>query len=424
MKKWMLISCLLLIMLPLLTSAPNVLAAQKFYDGTSSAEQQKALISVNKLRLKMGLSEVKLDPALVKAAVNHARYANAHYTLKSQGNLSAEEKGFEYYTQPTSEKRVSAAGYKGTNQEILETVYMKERAYEEFDMASEIHELSLVHNRREVFLNPEVSALGIARVGRSTVIVGVLKVENDKTTPSVASVYPYDGMNEVFAGYIEPEDIDKLIQGEGMTITVFCNKRDVSSIKASLSTQSGSRHISIPLSVKKLDSGNGYVLTAQRQLRSDRTYTADVSFETGGASLTKQWSFRTWRSINQLNIDDMPLNFAPPLNVVNGRSEVPMRYLFELFGAKVEWNNTDRTITAIKNGLTLKMKIDSHTAYINGKAVQLDSPPHIINVTYVPLRFISEAFGYEVEYDPNDRSVNIWTGLLDNSLTVFDNQEG
>lgn len=417
-KKWMLISCLLIIILPLLTTAPNVHAARKLYDGTSGSEQQKALAYVNKLRLKMGLSEVKLDPALVKAAVNHARYANAHYTLKSQGDLSAEEKGFEFYTQPTSEKRATAAGYKGTNQEILETVYMKERAYDEFDMASEIHELSLVHNRREVLLTPGVSALGIARVGRATVIVGVLKAENDITTPAVASVYPYDGMSEGFAGYIESEDVEKLIQGEGMTITVFSNKRDVSGIKASLSTQTGSRHISIPLSIKKLDSGYGYVLTAQRQLRGDRTYTAEISFDSGGVSLTKQWTFRTWRFIYQLNIDDMPLKLAPPLNIVNGRSEVPMRYLFELFGARVEWNNADRTITAIKNGLTIKMTIDNYTAYINGKAVQLESPPHIINVTYVPLRFISEAFGYEVEYNPKERSVDIWTGLLNNPQTV------
>ncbi|RXZ79534.1 copper amine oxidase N-terminal domain-containing protein [Paenibacillaceae bacterium] len=120
----------------------------------------------------------------------------------------------------------------------------------------------------------------------------------------------------------------------------------------------------------------------------------------------------------ELNIDDMPLVSAPLLNIVNGRSEVPMRYLFELFGARVEWNKTTQTITAVKNGLSLKMTINSNIAYINGKTVHLDSPPHIIRYnTYVPLRFISESFGYEVEYNSADRSVDIWTGIMDNPST-------
>lgn len=62
----------------------------------------------------------------------------------------------------------------------------------------------------------------------------------------------------------------------------------------------------------------------------------------------KKWTFKTSPFLYQLNIDDMPLLSAPPLNIVNGISEVPMRYLFELFGARVEWNKATRTITAEK----------------------------------------------------------------------------
>ncbi|WP_339265925.1 stalk domain-containing protein [Paenibacillus sp. FSL R5-0470] len=412
-KKWILIGVLLLMAITPLIDVTKVQAAKVLFDGTSSAEQLKALASINKIRQQMGLEEVKLDPALVKAAINHARYANANFTIKSEGDLSIEVKGREFFTQQTPKERVLTSGLSGEVPEIMETVYMKERAYDEFDMASEINELAVMHDRREVMLTPAVASIGIARVGKSTVIVGAVKSEGVMTTPATASVFPYDGMTRVWSGNIYKMNAQQLIQGEATTLTVFSSLRDVADIKAKLSTQAGNRHISIPLSVKKLNSGYGYVLTAQRQLRGDREYTAEVSFQSGGETLVKKWTFKTSPFLYQLNIDDMPLLSAPPLNIVNGISEVPMRYLFELFGARVEWNKATRTITAEKNGLSLKMTIDDHTAYINGQAVQMNSPPHLYGyATYVPLRFISETFGYDVEYDPIERSVDIWTGLL------------
>lgn len=415
-RKWILIACVLVLGMIPVTQPSKGQAAQIKYDGTSSTEQNKALASINKLRQQTGLAPVKLDPALVKSAVNHARYANAHYTLESTGNLSAEAKGRQFYTRPTAEERAHAAGY-GRAGEILETVYMKERAYDEFDMASEIRELSLVHDRREVMLNPAVSALGIARVEKATVIVGAVLGEDVANAPASISVYPYDGATDVWPGLFEKVDVEKLIQGvgEGTTITVFTTQKDVSGFKASLSTQAGNRRIDIPLSVQKLDSGYGYVLTAQRQLRGNREYTAEVSFQSGGVTLEKRWSFQAGTFQFPLNIDDMPLVNAPFLNIVNGRAEVPMRYLFELFGASVEWEPATRTITAVRNEMSLHMTIDSPAASINGQAVQLDSPPHLYgNATFVPLRFISEAFGYEVGYDPIGHTVDIWTGLLEN----------
>lgn len=389
--------------------------AETYYDGNSAIEQQKALDYVNRLRVNMGLNKVTLDPFLTKAANNHAEYANEHYTIKSGGNLSEEVSGQKFYTQSTPAARAAAAGYPIENRLILETVYMKERAYDQFDMGYEMYELSLVHSRREVMLNPEATALGIARVGKSTVIVAAVAKKADPALSEIA-VYPYDGMMDTWSGYMEVKDATKLMQdGEGATISVYIPDLEVTDFKASLTTQTDKHNISIPLSVKKMETGCGYVLTAQRQLHGDRLYTGQVSYQIGGETVSKEWAFRTDRFLYPLYIDDMPLMFAPALNNVNGRIEVPMRYLFELFGATVHWDKNELTITATKQDLSLKMKVGSDTAYINDKAVQLDSPPRLnLYTTYVPLRFVSEAFGYEVEYIPdNGGTVEIWTGLLD-----------
>ncbi len=65
------------------------------------------------------------------------------------------------------------------------------------------------------------------------------------------------------------------------------------------------------------------------------------------------------------------------------------------------------------SSIVLKLKIDLNIAYINGRKVNLDTPPFIdskSNRTLVPVRFISEAFGAKVEWDPKERKVSIKKG--------------
>ncbi len=62
------------------------------------------------------------------------------------------------------------------------------------------------------------------------------------------------------------------------------------------------------------------------------------------------------------------------------------------------------------SAIIIKLKIGSNTAYINGKKLYLDAPPFINSKagrTLVPIRFISEAFGADVEWDPVERKVTI-----------------
>ncbi len=62
------------------------------------------------------------------------------------------------------------------------------------------------------------------------------------------------------------------------------------------------------------------------------------------------------------------------------------------------------------SSIIIKLKIGSHMAYVNGKSLYLDAPPFInpkAGRTLVPVRFISEAFGADVEWDPSERKVTI-----------------
>ncbi|MWV46318.1 SH3 domain-containing protein [Paenibacillus sp. HJL G12] len=96
-----------------------------------------------------------------------------------------------------------------------------------------------------------------------------------------------------------------------------------------------------------------------------------------------------------------------PLNL-NGTVLVPMRGIFEEEGAKLTWNNMNKTVTAIKGSTTLTYRIGEHTASLNGKAVSVDVPGQITNgYTLIPLRFVSEALGSAVKWDQDTRTVRI-----------------
>ncbi|MBS3976666.1 MAG: beta-propeller domain-containing protein [Syntrophomonadaceae bacterium] len=102
----------------------------------------------------------------------------------------------------------------------------------------------------------------------------------------------------------------------------------------------------------------------------------------------------------------LDLEMRPAL--VNGRLLVPLRGVFEALGAQVNWNPTDRSITANRGSVTVKLTVNKKTALINGQSVPLDVAPSIINRrTMIPLRFISEALGELVIWEEETRSVYI-----------------
>lgn len=98
----------------------------------------------------------------------------------------------------------------------------------------------------------------------------------------------------------------------------------------------------------------------------------------------------------------------PPVNS-KGNVLVPLRGIFESLGATVEWDSATQTVTATRGGRTVVLTIGSTTAYVNGVPVTLSVKPQLINgSTMVPVRFVSEAFGGEVEWNGETGSVIVF----------------
>lgn len=110
----------------------------------------------------------------------------------------------------------------------------------------------------------------------------------------------------------------------------------------------------------------------------------------------------------QALVNNEPVNLDIPPLIIAGRTLVPVRFIAEAFGSKVEWANDTQTITIELDQTTILLQIGNQTAFINGKAHLLDAPPMIINSrTMVPIRFIAEALGATVEWVKETESIII-----------------
>lgn len=116
----------------------------------------------------------------------------------------------------------------------------------------------------------------------------------------------------------------------------------------------------------------------------------------------------------RLVVNGREYHMNPVPYIKDNRTMVPMRRVFEILGADVNWNDAERSVTATRYGTNIKLFIGKKTAYRNGAAVELDAAPEIqaeSGRTMVPLRFVSEALGCSVDWDGFSKTVNIQSGM-------------
>jgi len=102
---------------------------------------------------------------------------------------------------------------------------------------------------------------------------------------------------------------------------------------------------------------------------------------------------------------------AQPYVDANSRVLVPVRFVSEQLGAKVDWNQEARRVTVSDGDKEAELVINSKQIKVNGAVKQLDTAAILKGTrTYVPLRFVSEALGASVKWDGKVRIVYIDNG--------------
>lgn len=120
-----------------------------------------------------------------------------------------------------------------------------------------------------------------------------------------------------------------------------------------------------------------------------------------------------------VKIDGTEIKFDQPPILVNDRTMVPLRAIFEGLKAVVTWENDTNTAIAFKDDTTISVQIDNNKMFKNSEVIELDAAPVLVNDrTLVPVRAISEAFNCKVDWDEKNLEVIITTA--DEKETVVD----
>jgi hypothetical protein len=116
---------------------------------------------------------------------------------------------------------------------------------------------------------------------------------------------------------------------------------------------------------------------------------------------------------------------APPTVTVDGRTVkfpdmqprvmynhvmVPLRGVFELMHANVDFDFGAQRITCVKDDATVQLMLGDKEARVNGEKVLFDAPATLSHGrTLVPVSFLAQALGARVEWDDANQTVRIQT---------------
>jgi hypothetical protein len=112
----------------------------------------------------------------------------------------------------------------------------------------------------------------------------------------------------------------------------------------------------------------------------------------------------------KVELDGNELAFDQPPVLINNRTMVPLRKIFESLGADIKWDQATSTVTATKENVVVKLTFGSLVGYVNDQKVPLDTAAVVVNVrTLVPVRFIVSAFGAKTTWNDVTKTVKIVT---------------
>ncbi len=129
-------------------------------------------------------------------------------------------------------------------------------------------------------------------------------------------------------------------------------------------------------------------------------------------------SFRLGSEV--LTINGNQVTVQKPVEI-NGTTLVPLRVISEAFGAQVDWNGADESVTLTYSDIVIQVWIGKKDCLVGDQqAVLLEAPILQNDTTMVPLRFISENFGADVGYDGATEQVTVVKKVAnDNSVKDF-----
>ena len=143
---------------------------------------------------------------------------------------------------------------------------------------------------------------------------------------------------------------------------------------------------------------------------------ANISVGAAGIQICYDGATHTYTgAVYRLFVNNKEISAPMEPIIFNNHALVPVREVFEEMGATVEYDADARSVRVHYNSKFITMHINNNCAYINGKPVQIPDnvvpkliyKPGGLTKTMVPVRFISESIGMDVEFDGDKGEIRI-----------------
>ncbi|WP_347768414.1 CAP domain-containing protein [Gorillibacterium sp. CAU 1737] len=255
-----------------------------------TADQLDALTYLNEVRKKVGLTPVRLDASLTKAALAHAAYYNQNKKVFETLSFHYEAQGTPGFTGSRAIDRMKAAGWTHSKSGVAWGEVM---SFQEPNSPAAITSWLDTSYHRTNILNPLFDQVGIGIVG-GTVVMDLGGPGTAYPIEGGISVYPYDGMTAAPIGFYGNEVPNPLEQFQvdysGYVVSAVTSD-EITAYRAVIKDEAGKE---VPF-FHEQDGENTVFLYPKKILTGYHTYTVTLNYQIAGSSapLSKTWSFKT-----------------------------------------------------------------------------------------------------------------------------------
>ncbi|MDD4613909.1 MAG: stalk domain-containing protein, partial [Caldisericia bacterium] len=151
-----------------------------------------------------------------------------------------------------------------------------------------------------------------------------------------------------------------------------------------------------------------YLILANQSMYSVSSYGELFSFVHDATERRNYVVFEMWVGKKYVRDNQNTYSIDASPFVENGRTMVPIRPIGDALGAEITWYPDDKRISYSLKTQYIQMRVGDTRAYVNGKVVTMDVPPVIRDSrTFVPLRFVAEKLGGKVEWEPTEKKITL-----------------
>ncbi len=120
-----------------------------------------------------------------------------------------------------------------------------------------------------------------------------------------------------------------------------------------------------------------------------------------------------------INNESVVFKDVAPFIDNNNRTLVPLRFISEELGAQVEWEQASGTATIIKDDMKVILTAGQAAMIVNGKTKTMDTTPVMKNGRlFVPVKYVGEILNVEVKWLAKENTVAITPGITGDAVVA------